>query len=92
MMPQGERPARAAVGGCWASELHRLPHRVAKGGRVQRHHVRVLGEQLAGIARAAQPGNDSLPPAGAVYVRAPSNGRQEAAAREAGVNMIVVWL
>jgi len=81
-MPQGERPARAAVGGCWASELHRLPHRVAKGGRVQRHHVRVLGEQLVGIAHAVQPGNDGLPPVGAVYVRAPSNGRQEAAARE----------
>jgi len=48
---------------------------VAKGGRVQRHHVRVLGEQLAGTARAAQPGNDGLLPAGAVYVRAPSIGR-----------------
>jgi len=54
--------------------------------------VVVLGEQLAGIARATQPGNDGLPPAGAVYMRALSNGRQEAAAREAGVNMIVVWL
>ena len=74
------------------SRLHRLPRRVAKGGRVQRHHVRELGEQPAGTARAAQPRNDGLPPAGAVYMRAPSNGRQEAAAREAGVNMIVVWL
>jgi len=54
--------------------------------------VLVLGEQLAGTARAAQPGNDGLLPAGAVYVRALSNGRLEAAAREAGVNMIVVWL
>ena len=59
---------------------------------MQRHHVRVLGEQLAGTARAAQPGNDGLLPAGAVYVRVPSIGRQEAATREAGVNMIVVWL
>ena len=74
--------------GCY----NRLPHRVAKGGWVQRYHVRVLGEQLAGTARAAQPGNDGRLPAGAVYVRAPSIGRQEAAAREAGVNMIVVWL
>jgi len=48
---------------------------VAKGGRVQRHHVRVLGDQLAGTAHAAQPGNDGLLPAGAVYVCAPSIGR-----------------
>ena len=59
---------------------------------MQRLHVRELGEQPTGTTRAAQPGNDGLPPAGAFYAHAPSNGRQEAAAREAGVNMIVVWL
>ena len=89
MMPQGERPARAAVGGCWASGLHRLPRRVAKGGRVQRHHVRELGEQPAGTARAAQPRNDGLPPAGAIERLPGGRGEGGRSERDRGVAMSV---